>query len=176
MGFAKAIASVFIRTADKLSHFSAVLAACALLAISVLMLLEILTRSVWGFSLQISWEISSYLLASLFFLAAPYTLLTRGHIRVSLLLETLPRSWGAFLDFVGTVLGIGVSFMLAWVFSELTLRSLKHHSISATPLEVPLVYPQACVTIGAGLLFLQFVARLARILLDEPPDKAAPTI
>ena len=80
-----------VDTIDSISRGAAIIGGICLLAMSTLMLTEVVCRNYLNFSLVFSWEYSSYLMATVFFLTAAFTLLVKGHVRVFLLAEALPE-------------------------------------------------------------------------------------
>ena len=92
---------------------------------TVLMLGEVVARSVFSKSLTFSWEFSSYLMGAAFFLSAGYGLRTGGHVRVTLLSEAVPPTVSRALDFFSTVVGIVVTLYIAYAICDMTYNSYK---------------------------------------------------
>ncbi len=165
-----AMISDCLRWIDRLSAGAAAIGAVCLVAMTVLMLGEVVARSVFSKSLTFSWEFSSYLMGAAFFLSAGYGLRTGGHVRVTLLSEAVPPTVSRALDFFSTVVGIVVTLYIAYAICDMTYNSYKRDIVSFTPTETPLIIPQGVLALGAVLFFLQMVARFVRLVRDEPPD------
>ena len=67
-------------------------------------------------------------------------------------------------------MALAVVVYITEALSVLAWTSLTGDVRSWTPSETPLGYPQLLVAAGFGLLALQFVARLIRLLVGEEPD------
>ena len=159
-----------VRFIEGASRFAGALAAVLLVAIVVLMLAEIVFRSSVARSLHFTWEYSTYAMAGVFLLGASYALHCGAHVRVTALLESVPPAAGRWLDWICTVLGLGVASFATQALAVHAWGSYTRGIVSFTINQVPLWYPQALMTLGAGLLALQFVARLIRLSLGAMPD------
>jgi TRAP-type C4-dicarboxylate transport system permease small subunit len=162
-----------ILTIEQVSLAGGALAAFLLAAIAVLMLTEIFMRSFVGVSLSFSWEYSAYFMATVFFLGAGYTLRAGGHVRVSVLFEWMPQSFGRALDVLATVAGLMISGYAALAVCKLSLLSFERGTTSFTPTRTLLWVPQSLVALGLVILAAQFVARLLRLATGAPPDPGA---
>lgn len=118
---------------------------------------------------QIDWNIpgldayAGYSIAAVLFLALPSAFQHGDHIRVTLLLQSLPaRARTAFeygCLFAGLLLAIG----LAWFSSRLAWVSYTLHDVSPAADATPLWIPQLSMVIGCAGFVLAFVhALLAR--------------
>ena len=162
--------AAILRLIDRLAIWAAASAAAFLLLMSVLMLAEVVARSAFAQSLVFSWEFSGYLMGAVFLFGAAYTLRSGGHVRVSLLAEHVPAGVARGLDYFCTVVGIVVTAYILYALCDLTYTSYKREIVSFTPTQTPLIIPQGILALGALLLFLQMVARLVRMFLNESPD------
>ena len=158
------------RWLDRFSAGAAAIGAVCLVAMTLLMLGEVIARSVFSTSLTFSWEFSSYFMGAAFFLGAAYGLRTGGHVRVTLLSETVSSTVSRFLDFFSTVVGIGVTFYIAYALCDMTYNSYKREVVSFTPNETPLIFPQGVLALGGILLFLQMLGRFLRLVCNKLPD------
>ena len=141
-----------------------------------LMLAEVVARNVFVQSLTFSWEFSGYLMGATFFFGAAYTLRSGGHVRVSLLAESLPPAAARVLDMAATLLGIAVTLFILYALADLTLTSFKRGILSFTPTQTPLIFPQGVLAVGGLILSLQMLARLIRLFRHESPDLEAETL
>ena len=155
---------------EKTTTFSGAVAACMLVAIGSLMLLEIVWRFILDRGLHFTWEYSGYAMAGTFLLGASYALSCGTHVRVTALLEIVPAEISRRLDWVCTVIGLIISIFIAFALAKLAMTSWKHDVVSFTVNHVPLVYPQILMTIGATLLAMQFLARLIRLSIGAAPE------
>lgn len=162
-----------LRALDRLSTLLAALAAVSLVAMTLLMLAEVVARNLLHQSLTYSWEFSGYLMGLVFFFGAAYTLRTNGHVRVTMLAEALPPRFARLLDIFATLVGLLVTGFIFYALADLTLTSFQRGVKSFTPTQTPLIIPQGLLALGALLLFLQMVARLIRLWRGQAPDQVA---
>ena len=149
---------------------AAVISAALTFSIVAMILCEIVARSLFNYSLSFAWEYSAYAMGVAMFGGAAFALRTGGHIRVSLLAGRLPPQVAHWLDISCTVFGGALAGYIAIALGQLAWRSFIAGSTSPTVSATPLVIPQSTIAIGMGLLSLQFVARLLRLLSDRPPE------
>ena len=71
---------------------------------------------------------------------------------------------------VAIVVAIVIAAYLGLALTELAWRSFQAGSTSPTVSATPLVYPQGGIALGIVFLTLQLVARLARLIIGEPPE------
>ncbi|MGH6792869.1 MAG: TRAP transporter small permease subunit [Methyloceanibacter sp.] len=169
-----ALLLAFIRLVDRISAAAAAAAIVFLAAMAAIMLAEIFVRYFFNSTLHFSWEFASYLMSSVFFLGSAYTLRTSGHIRMSIVSETVPERVRLALDIVCTLIGVAITSLIAAALVDLAWQSYLRGVTSATPTETLLAIPQAGPALGACLLCLQMVARLACLLIGRAPDLAPP--
>ena len=98
---------------DSLSRVIAGAAAIVTVSIAVVIISEIIARSIFNYSFSFAWEYSAYAMGVAMFCGAAFTLRTGGHIRVSLLKSVLPNNAIYLVDIVCTVLGVCISGVLA---------------------------------------------------------------
>ena len=106
-------------------------------------------------------------------LSNTHAVVTGGHVRVSLLTHNIPPKLAAAIDFVATAFALAISSYAAWALILFAWSSYVTGRTSSTIDATPLVYPQAMIALGATLLALQFLARLIRLVLRQPPEDLA---
>jgi TRAP-type C4-dicarboxylate transport system permease small subunit len=173
-GFGARAVSRFVAVVDALALAGAALAALALAATCVMMGAEVFARYALNTDLPFSWEYSGYLMSAVFFLGAAYALRSGTHIRLGLL-NQLPWARARFAgELAATALGLAVAALVAWSLGDHAWQAWVRGAQSYTPMQTPLFIPQAVPAIGAALLCLQLLARLAaawqRLPLEVPPD------
>ncbi|WP_366657974.1 TRAP transporter small permease [Fodinicurvata sp. EGI_FJ10296] len=173
-----------LRSIDIISRVAVWLGAVFMALIAILMLSEIGTRYLAGRSLGVTWELATYSMAAVIFLGAADTLRAGGHVRVSVLLETVPPAVARAVDIVATTIGlviVGYILMGSWDF---VFNAFVRDTRSFEPTRVLLWIPQSVVVIGMALLLLQLAGRLCRLLtgrdtetgenqVDMPADHSA---
>lgn len=163
----------FLDLIDRLGRLDGWMGAACLVALTCLMLAEVLVRALsdvfpWIPSdIPIAWEYSSYLMAAAFTFGAAMTLRAGGHIRVTLVLARVTPATRRWLETVLAALGVLFTGFLANAMINFTWRSFTSDQISLSS-ATPLWIPQALVTFGVCLLVLQFVARFFQALFGLP--------
>lgn len=160
----------YVRFADVLALAGAVAAAIALAVITTIMGAEILARAVLGFSLEFSWEYSTYLMAAMFFLGAAYTLRSGAHIRMGAAVEHLSPRVALALDVIATLIAIAVMSLVTYAMADLAWQAHLRGSISFTPMGTYMAIPQAFPAIGTAMVVIQLLARLAAHILGLPTE------
>lgn len=158
---------------DTLGRLDGWLGAACLVALTCLMLGEVLVRALsevfpWvPADIPIAWEYSSYLMAAAFTFGAAMTLRAGGHIRVTLVLSRVGPATRRWLEAVLAALGVAFTGFLAVAMVNFTWRSFTSDQVSLSS-ATPLWIPQALVTFGICLLVLQFLARFFQALFGLP--------
>ncbi|MEA3252709.1 MAG: TRAP transporter small permease [Pseudomonadota bacterium] len=126
-------------------------------------LLEIGLR-LFGRSTFILDEYIGYSVAAMTFLGMPYALEKGGLIRVSLVLERLPRAWRWPLELFASVSTLLAFGLLARYWTLAVERSYARGIISETMARTPLWIPQGAVLLGLYLLCFTLAVRALQIL------------
>lgn len=157
------------------------LAALAMLAAFGAVLLGIVDRQV-GWALRGLDAYAGYAIAAALFLALPGTLQRNEHIRVTLLLQRVPRPARAALEAWCLAAGLALTGFLAWYALRLVWVSYATRDVSQGSDATPLWLPQIAMALGCVGLFVAFVdaagaRRAGRAFERRPaPADAAPCI
>ena len=163
----------FLDGVDMLGRLDGWMGAVCLVALTCLMLGEVLVRALSDIfpwvpaDIPVAGEYSSYLMAAAFTFGAAMTLRAGGHIRVTLVLARIGPKARRWLETVLAALGVGFSGYLALAMVNFTWRSFVSDQVSISS-ATPLWIPQALVTFGICLLVMQFVARFFQALFGLP--------
>lgn len=152
---------------DGLTDLGGYLSALCLLGILVLLVAEILSRNLLAHSIHFSWDLAGYLMGACFLLACGSALKGGSHVRVTALLEALPRAAARAIEFAACLVGLAICVYLTWALVEMAWLSRLRGSTAATSFRVPLVYPQAALAVGAAIMALQCLAQILRLLRGE---------
>nr|WP_269751235.1 TRAP transporter small permease [Acuticoccus mangrovi] len=132
----------------------ALLAGVAVAVLSVLIVVDIVSRTALRYSLQGTDELGGYTLALVGSLGLPYALMRRGHPRVDIFLRRFPRRARAALHVLAYAALAGFAiFMTVHAVAELR-TTLTYGTITNTPLQTPLAWPQALWVAGTGFFAL----------------------
>ena len=156
---------VIRRFLDALYLGAGALAACCLVALLIVIVLQMAAR--WAsIAFPGSTAYAGYLMASASFLAFAYALNRGSHIRVSLLLTALGerRFWG---ELWALIIASAASSYLAWYSVKATYWSRKLHDISQGQDATPIWIVQIPMAVGAVLLAICFIDNLITLVLTK---------
>ncbi|MEM6440619.1 MAG: TRAP transporter small permease [Pseudomonadota bacterium] len=155
---------------DALCLAGAAVAATATALLAGMLILEVFTVNLIAWSQPWSVEYGGYLLAATLFSGSGWTLRQGGHIRVSLLIERFGEEARRWVDLICSVFGLGVSSFMAWSSIIFAVRTWERGSVSFYPTATPLVFPQSLLAASLLILALSLLARVIRLLIDEPAE------
>ena len=114
----------------------------------------------YGFLVPSLAEFSGYLLAAASFLALAGTLKRGAHIRVTILLLSVPESARRWLDLWTMAAGAAFVGYIGWHLGRLSLDSFRFDEVSYGIIPLPLWIPQAAMALGALILLVALVDEL----------------
>ncbi|WP_439518364.1 TRAP transporter small permease [Hydrogenophaga sp.] len=115
---------------------------------------------------EVQWDIpgldayAGYAIACSLFLALPSTLRQGEHIRVTLVLDRLPATARAVLEWTCLLLGLAIALALAWYAVRLAWVSWTTHDVSSGADATPLWIPQIGMVLGCAGFALAFAQAL----------------
>jgi TRAP-type C4-dicarboxylate transport system permease small subunit len=135
-------------------------AALLLGAMAVLVTLDVVMRNV-GLG-TIAWvnEVSEYSLPVATLLIAPWLLYRNEHVRLDVLLVSVPRAASRFLEKSCDVIGIAICAVFVWYSVRLILDSSRIGSMVVKTLAIPEWWQYAMVPLCFSLLAVEFARRL----------------
>lgn len=165
-------AAALLRAIDTLCAIGAGVAALSAAGLALILIGEVVVTSFFAWSQPWAIEYAIYLQCFVLFCGAGWTLRQGGHIRVAILMQTVPPGVARMLDLAGTVFAIGMIGFATWALWQQLIRTYDFGSTSFYPMATPVWIPQGMLTLGVTLLLLAFVARLLRLVLGQAPDVA----
>lgn len=135
-------------------------AAVLLGAMALLVTLDVVMRNV-GLG-TIAWvnEVSEYSLPVATLLIAPWLLYRNEHVRLDVLLMTVPRRVAVALEKSCDVIGIAICAVFVWYSVRLILDSSRIGSMVVKTLAIPEWWQYALVPVCFSLLAVEFARRL----------------
>jgi TRAP-type C4-dicarboxylate transport system permease small subunit len=135
-------------------------AALLLGAMALLVTLDVVMRNV-GLG-TIAWvnEVSEYSLPVATLLIAPWLLHRNQHVRLDVLLMTVPRRFAVVLERGCDVVGIAICAVFVWYSIRLILDSSRIGSMVVKTLAIPEWWQYALVPVSFTLLAVEFARRL----------------
>jgi TRAP-type C4-dicarboxylate transport system permease small subunit len=157
---------------SKLSKICSLFCGYLLLGLCFLILAEVIGRKFFSFSFQGVDEIGGYLVAISGSFAFGFGVLEKAHTRIDIALAKFPIHLRNFFN-VSAYLAIFLvsAFLARYSFVTLS-ESILFKSISATPLEVPIRYPQFFWFVGLSVFSLISFLALIKIILSWMNDPA----
>jgi TRAP-type C4-dicarboxylate transport system permease small subunit len=142
---------------DCLARFANGVAILSLVAMTLLIVVEVFSRTLLGASTLVGEEWPSYLLVYLVFFGMVYTFKDNGFIRVEILFGRSSQHQQDVLTCISLVLATGFAALFDYQLITFVLSSYLENIKSISFSETPLVIPQIAMPIGMTLLTLQLL-------------------
>lgn len=159
---------------DRTVNVLSLAAGWALLGLAGLVGVEVVLRKIFTLSLKGVDEIGGYVLAIASVFAFVHALTTHAHIRVDIALKYFGPKLRAALHFAAYASLAAVAILLAWRSAAVWLKSLALGATAATPLGVPLVYPQGIWVVGLvafALVSTWYAVDIAHTYVRQGPGR-----
>lgn len=117
-------------------------------AIALIVLTELVTRNLFGFSFEASEELGGYIIVGITFLSLPVCQVYRAYHHVQFLQNRLSPRMQALSHLVFDLLSIVFTVVLIWQLGRFVMQSFHSGDQSPTLLATPLWIPQAIMPIG----------------------------
>ena len=150
---------------ERVSRALAVVAGTLLGVLALLISLDIASRQMAGFSMPWSLDVAEYLLYLITFLAAPWVLLSGGHITVDLVVARLAPPARRRANRGANAIGAVASLVLFWFACRVWWRSFS----DGTLVYETFVFPEWWLFSAAPPVFLLLAAIFVRRTV-RPPD------
>ncbi len=162
----------YCRIVRTVSRFSAYIAAIATIAMSILVFIEVICRSIFGFSTLIADEYGGYLLCASTFFAGPILMADDGFLRVDIVYLKLKGKLKKVIDFIIWSTALVFCGYLFWFCLHVVRSSLSINAVSAYISKTPMVYPQSIMLIGLALLLLEVIVKLGEVFVPGIDDSS----
>lgn len=143
-----------------------VLAALFLCLIAIVVTGQIVVRF-YGGIIPSSDDYASWAMASSVFFALPYAMLHGDHIRVSLVMQLLPKRFHKAYELVATTLALLLSAWCAKYAIYFVYESFIYNELAQGMVPVPIWIPQIGMPIGLSMLTLMLARRLVLCILNR---------
>lgn len=131
---------------------------------AVFVTVNVFTRRFLGFSSPGVVEVTGYLLALGISFGLAETLTTKGHIRVDVLVRSLPLGIRVYMHTIALAFLAGFAILLTVRSLDVVVTSWRLGSKDTTDLETPLVVPEGLWFLGLALFSLLAILMLVRIV------------
>ncbi|PHQ71424.1 MAG: C4-dicarboxylate ABC transporter permease [Sneathiella sp.] len=153
---------------DILSKAAAVFACAILVAMTMMILYEIILRTFFASSTYVLDEFVGYGVAVMTFMSFALALRDGVFIRVNLVTANVGPKVRRILEVGSCAVGTVLFTFLGYFILKLVMRNFENGVVSNSLAETPLWIPQGFVFLGVALLVLQFAALTVRFSLGEP--------
>ena len=153
----------------RLSGAFAGVAGTLLGVLALLICLDIASRQTGWFAMPWSLDVAEYLLYLITFLAAPWVLVSGGHITVDLVAASLAPPARRRADRSANAIGAGASFLLFWFACRVWWRSFS----DGTLVYETFVFPEWWLFAAAPPVFLLLAAVFAHRVVRPPAAGAS---
>jgi TRAP-type transport system small permease protein len=133
----------------------------ALIAMLVVIGVDILTRSLFNFSFEISDELGGYMLVVITFVSLPVCQISDSFHHVELVQTRLSPFARAVSHVIFDLLSLAFCVMLLWQLTRFEITSFRFGDRAPTYLATPLWMPQVVMMLGAAALCFSMVRTLA---------------
>ncbi|HUI94980.1 MAG TPA: TRAP transporter small permease [Xanthobacteraceae bacterium] len=133
----------------------------ALIVMLVVIAVDIVTRSLFNFSFEISDELGGYLLVVIAFVSLPVCQASDSFHRVQLVQSRLTPFGRALSHVLFDLLSLTFCGLLLWQLARFEWSSFRFGDRAPTYLATPLWIPQAAMLIGAAALCVSMLRTLA---------------
>jgi len=143
------------------------------LLLSVVVVVETVSRKVFNVSLQGADELGGYALAVGSTIAFSLALMGRNHIRVDVFHERFPRGVQAAMNWLSIASLAVLGIFIAWVAFKVIGDTRQYGSTAQTPWATPLIWPQSVWFAGLvtfALVAFGYAVRATQLLLTRQID------
>ena len=158
--------------------YRTLLTACGLLAglaiagLAFMITLDVIMRNLGLTNFPWLLEVSEYVLFIVTFGAAPWVLHSGSHVRVDLLVTSLPKRAGLGVELIADLLGFVASALLGWHGLRVAMDTFSRGDLLYKELVIPEWPLLAVIPVSAAMLAIEFTRRIAAAL---NADEAVPS-
>jgi TRAP-type C4-dicarboxylate transport system permease small subunit len=120
----------------------------AIVAMGAIVILEIVTRNLFGFSFEMSEEIGGYIIVGITFLSLPVCQVYRSYHHVQFIQSRLSPKLQALSHLLFDLLSLLFCAVLLWQLIRFVATTYRSEDVAPTLLATPLWIPQALMPIG----------------------------
>jgi TRAP-type C4-dicarboxylate transport system permease small subunit len=120
-----------------------------IVAMAVIVIAEIITRNLFGFSFEASEELGGYIIIGITFLSLPVSQVYKAFHHVMFVQERMSPRMRTISHIFFDLLSLGFCLLLVWQLARFTMQTYKAEDVSMGFLATPLWIPQTLMPIGA---------------------------
>lgn len=157
--------NTLIKKLKKLNEAAATLSGALIFMICLFAVIEVIARTIFDQPTRWSLAFSQFMLLYAIFLGSAYCFQERGHIRVDLLVEHMPRRMKAIFNIIGLIIASVFVGVLIWKGYENTILSARFDYLTITTIQIPATYLYAIIFVGSTLMLLSILALISENIL-----------
>jgi len=131
-------------------------------AMMILITVEVVSRTFFNYSLQITDEVSSYLLVAVTFLGIGISLREGALFRVDFLYARFSARRKSGLEVLFNILSLGFILLAEYQILRFLVSSIERGITAPTLLATPLYLPQLVMPVGMGFVILVLFAEIRK--------------
>lgn len=153
-------------------RLSAILSGTALVVMTLLILAQILARSL-GVIIPSSEDFAGWLLSATIFFGLAYTFNSGGHIRVTILLSRLGGRNRKWIELFNLSIGMAICAYLAYYTSYTVYESYIYNDVTDTYLAMPMWLVQIPMAVGSVFFLVAVLDSFILSLQGKTPEYIA---
>lgn len=162
-----------IKAIDGLNEMVGRIVSVVAVIFAAIIIYDVILRYVFNEPTRWAFDVAKQMFGFYFVMLGGYALRHKAHVRVDILTERFPRNVQRAVDVLGYVIFF---FPFAWVFLtrswEFAMRSYNQGEVTYGAIQMP-VYPlKMAMCLAAGLLLLQGIAEVLKVILDRQEQNA----
>jgi C4-dicarboxylate transporter, DctQ subunit len=160
--------ALVVRALDRFNSFLALFSGLILIIITLLICVEVASRTFFDISNNWLVELSEISLLYVTFLSAAWVLARDKHVSIDLLINSFSQSTAKYIEITFSLLAGATCFVLCW-FGVLTVIDQFQAEIREPTIMAPLTFwITLVIPFGMFLLGIQFIRRMACSMLGLP--------
>lgn len=163
-----AIARAYALLLSAMAALAALLIAFAAFAITI----DVVLRNAGAGALAWVLESVEYSLFALTFMGAPWVLHINQHVRVDVVVNTLPRRAAWYAELAADLLGLVVSAVLLFYAVRVTVESARSESLIIKEFIFPEWWLFSLIILSLVLLVIEFIRRFVVVVRSGPAESA----
>lgn len=162
--------TTFYRAYERVAAGLAGLAALLILAMSVWITYDVLSRYFFDFASPWAFDLSEYALVWITFLGAPWVLMQDRHVRIEILLDTLSIRAQRVLGVLVCLTALTACAILTWRTGIAAIEYFERNVMMPRIWRIPRVWPYCVIPFSTAMLTVGFALRLGLYLRDDDPE------
>ncbi|WP_458792063.1 TRAP transporter small permease subunit [Yoonia sp. MH D7] len=159
---------MIIKTIDGLNELAGRLVSVVAIVFAAIIIFDVVMRYVFNDPTRWAFDVTKQLYGFYFVMLGGYALRHQAHVRVDLVTERFSRRTRRWVEVAGYLIFF---FPFAWVFMtrswDFAMKSWNQGETTYGSIQMP-VYPlKIAMAVAAGLLFLQGISEILKLILDR---------